>query len=173
MKAVEFKEKNEELEAVVSEKSVTNKYDEGSAIQVSTEILDQCLSEETFQKRVIIGGKKSKNILYKCGEITFIRVNENAVIVVDSYIIPDEWVGETLENVKKRAYIRRTTKDGKAKGVASMSMPAITHSTKKDKGITVSNEYVALSLLFKDLQSGALEKLDRHKGDKKYSIVDR
>ena len=151
------------LIAVVKDNGI-NSYD-GSAIKISHAILQEALKQGVFNKVSTIRG--NSNFLYDCGDITFLNIKDDEVVVLDSMIN-----GIKIEKIfeKKSISINR---DNNGRGICRVNLPKVRHLAKNEKDIVVSdkNHPVSINLILNDI---ALNKVcNQVKDIKYYDIVDR
>ena len=114
---------------------------DGSTLTISDSLLEEALRTGIFQQKAFARG--FNNAYYRCNNVTLLRVSENQVILIDSYvgsktIEDDEFefndCNSDLENVwlaeifkEKSVAIKRATGHQHSRGIPRMSLQKVTH----------------------------------------------
>ena len=155
----------EELVAVV--KKVAGLQEDGSTVNISDLLLNEALKEGLAERRQF--GKGYNIAFYKFNDITLIRVNKDKVIVVDSEVVSNEWIGDTLKD--KGISVKRKTGVDNERGICRISMAKVKHLTADRKDVKETKNYnVSLSLVLWDLKLGNISGVNLQK-DEVYNIV--
>lgn len=151
---------NEKLEAVVKKISGINA--DGSTISINDLLLDEALNLGLAERKQF--GKSKNIIFYKFKDITLLRIGENQIVLVDSKLIGNEWIGDTLKN--KGIYIKRAYGSIKSRGICRVSMREVKHLNKKrDNEIVTKNYPVSFCLVLWDLKLGNISGVYLQKGE--------
>ena len=176
------RDNNEQLKARVIKNNGLQA--DGSTINISDSLLEEALRAGIFQQKAFARGYS--NIYYRCNNVTLLRVNENQVILIDSYLgsktkEEDEFefndCNSDLENVwlaeifkEKSVAIKRATGHRNSRGIPRMSLQKVTHqglekdsngNYKKIKKVTY-NHPVELGTIIYALNDGRISTMEKH-----------
>lgn len=153
---------------------------DGSTIDIDDSLLEEALKLNIFQEKAYARGYD--NIYYKCGDCTLLRVKENQVILIDSYLgdktksefdidnCADElngvWLAEIFKN--KSVSIKRATGHRNSRGIPRMNLTKVVHEGfyknkhgKYEKKPKVTfNHPVELATIIWELNGGGLRTVD-------------
>lgn len=184
MKQIVFSRNNEgQLKARVIKNTALQA--DGSTVNISDSLLEEALRTGIFQEKAYARGYN--NIYYRCNNVTLLRVSENQVIIIDSYlgsktIEDDEFefndCNSDLENVwladifkDKSVAIKRATGHKHSRGIPRMSLQKVTHqglekdsngNYRKIKKVSY-NHPVELGTIIYALNDGRISTMERHK----------
>ena len=183
MKQIVFSRNNEgQLKARVIKN--TGLQADGSTININDSLLEEALRAGIFQQKAFARGYN--NIYYRCNNVTLLRVSENQVILIDSYLgsktEEDEFefndCNSDLENVwlaeifkEKSVAIKRATGHKCSRGIPRMSLQKVTHQGLQKDGngnylmrTKVDSNYpVELGTIIYALNDGTISTMERHK----------
>ena len=184
MKQIIFSRNNEgQLKARVIKDSGLKA--DGSTINISDSLLEEALKAGVFQQKAFARG--FDNTYYRCNNVTFLRVKEREVILIDSYLgaktteedefefndcnsdLEGKWLAEIFQ--PKSVTIKRATGHPHSRGIPRMSLQKVTHQgLQKDKDgnylmrTKVSyNHPVELGTVIYALNDGTISTMERHK----------
>lgn len=153
---------------------------DGSTLNISDSLLEEALRTGIFQEKAYARGYD--NMYYRCGDCTLLRVKENQIILIDSYLgdkktsefniddCVDElngvWLAEIFKN--KSVAIKRATGHRNSRGIPRMSLSLVTHQGfKKDangnlrmRTKTTPNHPVELATIIWALNEGRMSTVD-------------
>ena len=133
---------------------------DGSTITICDSLLEEALRTGIFQQKAFARGYN--NIYYRCNNVTLLRVSENQVIIIDSYLgsktkeedefefndcnsdLENVWLAEIFKD--KSVAIKRATGHRNSRGIPRMSLQKVTHQG-----------------LEKDENDGRISTMERHK----------
>lgn len=164
-KVVDVTTGKEELVAVVKE--VKGLQADGSTVSISDSLLNEALKVGLAERMQF--GKGYDTTFYKFNDITLIRVNKDKVIIVDSEVVSNEWIGDTFKN--KGISVARVRGKEIKRGVCRVSMANVRHlDRRREKEVETKNYNVSLSLVLWDLKLGNISGVNLQK-DEVYNIV--
>lgn len=173
MKKLVFKnmldETTGEMKLQAVEVNVSGLTGDGSIVDMSDSLLNKALESGLFQKRGY--GRGYDNTYYKCEELTLLRVRENQIIVIDSYINNNEWIADTFAINKKAVCIKRNNENDR--GIPRVSMRSVKHLDKTRENEVISKNYpVALNRVLWDIKLGNISGL-KLADNETYDIVNQ
>lgn len=152
---------------------------DGSTINIADSLLEEARRINIFQQKAYARGYD--NMYYRCGDCTLLRVKENQVILIDSYLnneynnefdnythsdeLSGVWLAEIFKN--KSISIKRSTGQN-SRGIPRMSLALVTHQGfKKDAQgrcrmitKTTPNHPVELATIIWALNEGRMSTVD-------------
>ena len=156
---------NEKLEAVVKE--IKGLQADGSTVSINDSLLDEALKNSLAERKQF--GRGINTIFYKFNDITLVRIQKDKVIVVDSEIFNNEWIGDTLR--EKGISVKRKTGVNKERGICRISMAKVKHLTADRKDVKETMNYpVSLSLVLWDIKLGNISGVNLQE-DEIYDVV--
>ena len=153
---------------------------DGSTIDISDDLLEEALKLNIFQEKAYARGYD--NNYYRCENCTLLRIKENQVILIDSYLgdktesefdfdscvdeLDGVWMAEIFKN--KSVSIKRSTGHRNSRGIPRMSLSRVTHQGyEKDehgkyrmKTKTTYNHPVELATVIWALNEGRMSTVD-------------
>lgn len=158
---------------------------DGSTIDICDSLLEEALRTGIFQQKAFARG--FDNIYYRCNNVTLLRVTENQVIILDSYLgaktkeedefefndcnsdLEDVWLAEIFK--EKSVAIKRATGHRNSRGIPRMLLQKVTHQgLEKDSNGTYRkikkvsyNHPVELGTIIYALNDGQISTMERRK----------
>lgn len=153
---------------------------DGSTIDINDSLLEEARRINIFQEKAYARGYD--NMYYRCGDCTLLRVKENQVILIDSYLgdkqtsefniddcvdeLDGVWLAEIFKN--KSVAIKRSTGHRNSRGIPRMNLSLVTHQGfEKDangnlrmRTKTTPNHPVELATIIWALNEGRMSTVD-------------
>lgn len=160
------KESNKLLAKVVEDRGLDA---DGSTVTITYELLEECRKQGIFKKYCF--GRGNDNVFYDAGDMTFLRIKDDKVVVLDESLVEGEWIGHTFERLKRSVSLKRSKDtNGESRGICRISMQNVKHLDKTKKNEKIDKHYsVQLARVFWDIKLG---KIDSLVDEKLYDIVD-
>ena len=172
MKKIVFNKSMDEVtgseKLIASVKEVGALSEDGSSVKINYSLLEKAFEVGLFERKGFARGYS--NIFYKCGNITFLRIKDDEVIVMDSFIYCNEWIGDTFRKADKSVCLSRKERSGLSRAYSKVVMENVKHLNRDGNEVISEKHKVTLAEILWDIRLGNIKGLTAVEGVV-YSIV--